>query len=393
MTRVLRWIGEPILAGGLSIGMLALLLAVSGYPVTDSLSALWGGAFGSWSVLASGTLVRATPLLFAGLAVALAFRAGILNIGAEGQLMMGATAATAVAMTLPATSGMAGLALALSAGVVAGGFWAAVAGFLRQRFGVLEVISTIMLNVVAVNVTGLLVRGPLQEPTHVFPQSEMLDAALRLPKLVSGTRLHAGVALAVICALTLAWFLRATAAGFRLRMTGANPRAAASAGGIDVARVSLLAFIASGALAGLGGAVEVTGVTYALYENLSPGYGFTAIAVALLARLNPVSAIGSALVFGALEAGASAMQRDAQVPAGLVEVVEACVILVLVASEWIGGRGGRVRSLSWGGPPSTGHSGSSELNEPTRLTEATSAEPNHSVSTLDARRSSPGVST
>ncbi len=391
-TRVLRWIAEPILAGLLSLAMLALLLAVSGYPVADSLGALWGGAFGSWSVLASGTLVRATPLLFAGLAVALAFRAGILNIGAEGQLMMGATAATAMAMALPATSGLAGVALALTAGVVAGGLWAAIAGFLKQRFGVLEVISTIMLNVVAVNVTGLLVRGPLQEPTHIFPQSEMLDVALRLPKLVPGTRLHAGVALAVICALALAWFLRATAAGFRLRMTGANARAASSAGGIDVARVSLLAFIASGALAGLGGAVEVTGVTYALYENLSPGYGFTAIAVALLARLNPVSAIGSALVFGALEAGASAMQRDAQVPAGMVEVVEACVILVLVASEWLGGRGGRARSFFWGGPPNTASAESSESLNRTRPTEPTSTYTNRSIITRDDTRSSRRVS-
>lgn len=353
--RVARAIAEPVLAGVLSLGMLAILLAVSGYPVGDSLSALWRGAFGSWSVLASGTLVRATPLLFAGLSVAVAFRAGILNIGAEGQLLMGAAAATAIAVSLPQSAGGAGVMLALVAGAVAGGAWASVAGVLRQRFGVLEVISTIMLNVIALNITGLLVRGPLQEPTHTFPQSALVDQALRLPRLVP-TRLHAGVALAVLSALTLAWFLRATAPGFRLRMTGANPHAAASAGGIDVARVSLLAFIGSGALAGLGGAVEVTGVTYSLYENLSPGYGYTAIAVALLARLNPASAIGSALVFGALEAGASAMQRDAQVPSGMVGVVEACVILVLVASEWVGRSVRRGGSFYRGGTPSTGDS-------------------------------------
>ena len=351
MRNVVRAAADLALAGVSAIGMLALLLWFSGYPVGDSLSALWRGAFGSWSVLASGTLVRATPLLFAGLAVTLAFRAGILNIGAEGQLLMGASAATAVAIALPASMGFTGAVLALCAGVLAGGLWAAVAGVLRQRFGVLEVISTIMLNVIALNVTGLLVRGPLQEATRTFPQSDMVNAALRLPRLVTGTRLHAGVALAIGSALALTWFLRATAPGFRLRMTGANPRAAASAGGIDVSRVSLLAFVASGALAGLGGAVEVTGVTYALYENLSPGYGYTAIAVALLARLNPAAAMGSALVFGALEAGASAMQRDAQVPAGMVGVVEACVILVLVASKWVGGKVGFGRSLNRGGPP------------------------------------------
>jgi simple sugar transport system permease protein len=343
-----------VLAGVLALVMLSALLAGSGYSVSDALSALWRGAFGSWSVLASGTLVRATPLLFAGLAVAIAFRAGILNIGAEGQLLMGAAAATAVAVTVSPELGVPGLLLALVAGCVAGALWAAIPALLRLRFGVLEVISTIMLNVIALNVTGILVRGALQEPTRTFPQSSPIDRALRLPHLVSGTRLHAGVLLAVLVAIGLAWYLQATASGFRLRMTGANGTAAASAGGIDVPRVTFMAFILSGALAGLGGAVEVTGVTYALYENLSPGYGYTAIAVALLARLNPATAIGSALIFGALEAGASAMQRDAQVPAGMVGVVEACVILVLLASEWIGDRLVRRGVLNRGGTPLTG---------------------------------------
>ena len=350
-TRAARALLETLLAGILAVLMLTALLAVSGYPVSEALSALGRGAFGSWSVVASGTLVRATPLLFTGLAVAVAFRAGILNIGAEGQLLMGACAATAASMSLSPSLGAGGLGLALVAGLAAGGVWAAIPAVLRLRFGVLEVISTIMLNVVALNITGLLVRGPLQEPTHTFPQSPLIDRALRLPHLITGSRLHAGVPLALITAVALAWFLRATAPGYRLRMTGANAAAAASAGRIDVGRVTLAAFVASGALAGLAGAVEVTGVTYALYENLSPGYGYTAIAVALLARLNPASAIASAVVFGALEAGASAMQRDAHVPAGMVGVVEASVILVLLASEWIGARVSAPAQLIRGGTP------------------------------------------
>ncbi|MDZ7631826.1 MAG: ABC transporter permease [Gemmatimonadaceae bacterium] len=354
--RLARPLLESLLAVTLSLAVLTGLLAVSGYPVTDALSALWRGAFGSWSVIASGTLVRATPLLFAGLAVAIAFRAGILNIGAEGQLLAGAATATAVAVTIAPSWGLAGALMALVAGAAVGGLWAGIAAVLRLRFGVLEVISTIMLNVVMLHLTGLLVRGPLQEPTGTFPQSALIDAALRMPRVFPGTRLHAGVILAVFCAIGLAWFLRETAPGFRLRMTGANPRAAASAGGIDVDRVTMATFVASGAIAGLGGAVEVTGVTYALYENLSPGYGYTAIAVALLARLNPMAAIGSAVVFGALEAGATAMQRDAQVPAGMVGVVEACVILVLLASEWIGRRAGSWATLIRGGTPADGGS-------------------------------------
>lgn len=356
VARVLRGLLEPALAISLSLLVLAGLLALTGYSVTAAFTALWQGAFGSWAALASGTLVRATPLLFAGLAVAVAFRAGILNIGAEGQLLAGAAAATAVAMTVSPQLGVAGAGLALLAGAAAGGLWAGIAALLRQQFGVLEVISTIMLNVIMLHLTGLLVRGPLQEPTATFPQSALIEQALRLPRLVPATRLHAGVLMAVCSALLLGWFLRSTARGFRLRMTGANPRASASAGGIRVTHVATSAFVASGAIAGLGGAVEVTGVTYALYENLSPGYGYTAIAVALLARLSPTAAIGSALVFGAMEAGAAAMQRDAQVPAGMVGVAEACVILVLLASEWIGVRAKR-RSISfWGGPPPAAHS-------------------------------------
>ncbi|MCC7052534.1 MAG: ABC transporter permease [Gemmatimonadaceae bacterium] len=351
MQRIARPIAELAAAAVLSLAVLTALLTVTGYPVADALAALWRGAFGSWMVITSGTLVRATPLLFAGLAVTVAFRAGILNIGAEGQLLMGAAAATAVGLALGDTLGGGGAVVALGAGVVAGGAWATVPAILRLRFGVLEVISTIMLNVVALNVTGLLVRGALQEPTHTFPQSALLDVAVRLPRVVPGTRLHAGAVLALLAALGLGWFLRRTAAGFRLRVTGANPSAAASAGLVDVRRVTMLAFVASGAIAGLGGAVEVTGVTFALYENLSPGYGYTAIAVALLARLNPVSAIGAAVVFGALEAGASAMQRDAQVPAGVVAVVEACVILMLLASEWIASRVPLMRTWNRGAPP------------------------------------------
>jgi general nucleoside transport system permease protein len=351
MHRFLRALTQPVTAFGLSLLVLAVLLAVSGYDVSDSLAGLWQGAFGSWAVFSSGTLVRATPLLFAGLAVIVAFRAGILNIGAEGQLLMGAVAATAAATHLSPRAALFGVIIALLAGMIAGAGWAAIAAQLRQRFGVLEVISTIMLNVIALQLTGFLVRGPLQEPTHTFPQSALIDSALRLPRLMSGSRLHAGFILAVGGALGLAWFLRATAAGFRLRVTGANSDAARIAGRIDTRKVTVRAFLVSGAIAGLGGAVQVTGVTFALFENLSPGYGYTAIAVALLARLNPGAAIAAAIVFGGLESGASAMQRDVGVPAGVVGVAEACVILVLLASEWLGDRAGKLRLLNRGGAP------------------------------------------
>jgi general nucleoside transport system permease protein len=269
--------------------------------------------------------------------VAIASRTGVLNIGAEGQFLAGATAAAIVAAFVAAWPAWAqrGLALpiALAAGSAAGGGWAGIAAWLRRRFGVLEVISTIMLNFVAVDMVALLVRGPLQEPLHIYPQSPTLPTALHLARLIPGTRLHVGFALAVIAAASAWWTLRETAPGFRLRVAGANPHAAASAGRIDVLDVTTRAFLLSGAIAGLAGAVEVTGVTYALYENISPGYGYTAIAVALLANLNPLGVIASGIFFGALEAGASGMQRDAGVPSVVVAVIEALIVLALLAAR------------------------------------------------------------
>jgi ABC-type uncharacterized transport system permease subunit len=315
--------------------LLVLLLTVTGQHTGAALGALVSGAVGSWYAITSVTLVRAVPLALAGLAVSVAFRAGILNIGAEGQLLAGAAAATVVAVATPQL-GVFAIPVVLFSGVVAGALWAGIAAFLRQKFGVLEVISTIMLNYVAMQGVGFLVRGPLQERTHVFPQSYRIPVTAQLPAIIPGTRLHLGFLLALLTAVALWWWLRDQAGGFRLRAVGANARAAASAGRINVSRTATVAFLLSGAIAGLAGACELTGVTYSLYEDFSPGYGYTAIAVALLARLNPIGVLVTAVMFGALEAGANAMQRDAGVPSVLVSVVEALLILlVLAADRWL----------------------------------------------------------
>jgi len=320
----------------IALVLLAALLAAGGYDVAEALGALWRGSVGSSYAFFSATMVRAVPLMLAGLAVALAFRAGVWNIGAEGQLLAGATAAIGVvALPLP---GPVRLTLALIAAAVAGAAWATPAALLRRR-GVLEVISTIMLNFIALNLVGYLVRGPLQEPTHAYPQSATIPDVARLPR-VPGTRLHLGVAIAIVAALLLSIVMRRSAWGFRVRAVGANPRAAASAGLVDVAHTALGAFLVSGALAGLAGGIEATGVTYALYEGLSPGYGYTAIAVALLARLDPLLVIPSALLFGGLEAGATAMQRDASVPASFVTVIEGALVLLVLLLPLFSGRWG-----------------------------------------------------
>ena len=319
----------------LSLALLAGALHLAGYDAERALLALWRGSFGSTNAFLSATLVRATPLLLAGLGVALAFRAGIWNIGAEGQLLAGAATATALGVTLGDAPRILLLPMALVAGALAGMLWASIAEWLRRQRSVLEVISTIMLNFVALHLVGFLVHGPLQEPLGIYPQSSPIADAARLPRLIPGTRLHVGFAIALVVAPMLWWWLRSTAAGFRLRAVGANPDAARMAGRIDVMRVAGMAFFVSGALAGLAGAVEVSGVTFALYENLATGYGYTAIVVALLGRLDPLAIIPSAILFGALESGALAMQREAGIPSVVVTAIEAVLVLaVLLAERW-----------------------------------------------------------
>ena len=288
--------------------------------------------------LLADALVRATPLILAGLAVALAFRGGVFNIGAEGQLLVGAAASTAVTLAWSDVLGGFVVIVAMLTGALAGAFWAGIAAEMKRRFHVLEIISTIMLNFIAIHLVSYLVRGPLQEPTRIYPQTPSIQEAGRLAVILPGTRLHLGFIVAVAIAIGLAWFFRRTAAGFRIRAVGASPAAAWNAGGIRVERTTLIVFLASGALAGLAGSIEVSGVTYALYENISPGYGYTAIAVALIAGLNPAAVIGSGIFFGILETGATALQREYGIPSSLASVAEAALILAVLLVAALRGR-------------------------------------------------------
>ncbi len=314
----------------------AALLALGGHSPVEASRALWQGAFGSWNRFTSFTLVQATPLLLTGLAVALAFKAGVWNIGAEGQLHAGALAGAAVAVSFPGADGGSWLWLlpvALLAAATAGALWAAVPAAMKTRLGVGEVITTLLMNFVALFLAQYLVQGPLQEARRVFNQTDEIPAAAALPPLLPGSRLHVGFLLGVVLAGAAWLYLTRAAGGFRLRAVGAAPRAAEASGRMAVEPTIWLAFLVSGALAGLAGWVQVAGVTGRMYEGLSPGWGYTAIAVALLARLNPAAVVLAAVVFGALSAGGGAMQRDAGVPEAWVRGTEALLILALLAVD------------------------------------------------------------
>lgn len=319
--------------------ILALGLELVGYPSGPALASLWRGAFGSWYALTSATLVRAVPLIILGLGFALALRGGALNIGAEGQFLVGAVAATWVGVIVEGWPRVPAVSLVLLASSLAGMLWIVVPVILRVRFGVLEVITTLLLNFVAEQLVSWIVSGPLQEASRQYPQSDQIARAAWLPQL-PGARLHLGLGIAILMASGFWIILNRTLWGLRLRAVGSGPRAASLSGKINTNRVLGTALLISGLIAGLGGGVEITGVTRALFQNLSPGYGFTAIAVALLARLHPLAIVATGILFGALEAGAGAMQREAGVPAVAVQVVQAWVVIVMAVATV---RGERVR--------------------------------------------------
>jgi simple sugar transport system permease protein len=321
---------EPLVAIAAAAALGAGFLLALGIDPRSAFAALAAGAVGDAHALET-TLLRMSPLVLCGLAVAIAFRAGVWNIGAEGQLYAGALAAaavgTALSSLLPSALLLAG---ALGGGVLAGGLLAGVAAALRVRRGVSEVLSTILLNFIAMLLVAWAVHGPLQEASGAYPQSEPLADAARLAVLPGSRRVHTGLLASLILPVALSVLLFRSAAGIRLRAVGLAPEVARYAGispPREIARVLGL----SGAIAGLAGAIEVCGVTGRLFENLSAGYGFTAIAVALLARLHPLAVLPAGAFFAALAAGSGAMQRQAGVPSVTVQVIEAFAILFSVS--------------------------------------------------------------
>ena len=321
---------EPALAVG--AGLLALVavligLAVVGYAPAEVLSTAWTGVAGSPLRLAI-CAQEAVPLLLCGLAATLAFRAGVINIGLEGQYLLGALAAVAVLTSGPATPSMAWIALLAGAG--AGAFWCAIAVMLERRRGVPLVLSTILLNVIAVHVLGILVQGPLHDPITAAPQSALVPDASRLPVLVAGSGLHVGAIVALGFAVGLWLLQRRTAIGFEWEVIGLNPTAARFAG-IPVARRELSAALGSGALAGFAGAMQVAGVTFFLSTD-APSYGYVGIAVALVGRLHPLGVIPAALFFSSLDLGSRQLERRLSIPHDIGNIAKGlAVAAVLIA--------------------------------------------------------------
>lgn len=316
-------IAGALVAGGL------LILSIGASPEA-AYGALLTGSLGGIYPL-SETLLRATPLLLAGLAVLVAFRCGVWNIGAEGQILIAALCVVGAGRYLGGLPPILTWALLLSLGAAAGAGWSLLAGVLKLRRHVPEVIGTIMLNFVAFFLVSWAVNGPLIEAARTQPVSDPLPESAWLPLLLPPTRLHPGVLLPWAAAAAVWVLLYRTLLGFRLRAVGANP-AAARAAGVSVGRTLLTSFALSGALAGLAGATELLGLfPHRLSERFLYGYGYMGIAVALLGELHPFGAAASGLFFGALVTGSEAMEQSAGVSSVAVAVLQAVIIFFLAA--------------------------------------------------------------
>jgi len=331
---------RPILAVALALALTALLIVAAGKNPFLAYAALGHGAFGSWDRIGAG-LNKATPYVLTGLGVALCFRARVINIGGEGQIALGGLAATWTALTFPQAPPVVLPVLALAAGALAGAGWAAVAAAIRLHRGVHEVLVTLLLNFVGVLIVSEALQGSLGEPGAGFPQSPLLPRSSWLPRVLSGSDLHAGILLALVLVVVAHALLWRMPFGFRLRVLGASAPAAVYAG-ISPARVLFRVMVLAGALAGLAGAVEVLGVHYRLIDGFSHGFGFNAVAIALLGALNPLTVLPAGLFFGFLETGALAMQRAVGVPTPLVAIIQGLTMIFILSAMGLSGRRSKV---------------------------------------------------
>ncbi len=323
----------PILAVLTSLAIGLVIIWVSGADPLVAYGGLWDGAFGNPKYL-SETLVATVPYIFAGLAVAVGFKCGLFNIGAEGQLYMGALLAVWAGYGLHGLPPYIHLPLALVAGGVGGAIWGAIPGFLKARTGAHEVINTIMLNYIAAKLVDYLVKNPMRDPTSSVQRTPFIEISAQLPQLVPPHRIHWGLIIALAAALFVYWLLWKTTIGFEIRTVGVNPSAARYAG-MSIGRNFVIAMGFAGALAGLGGAGEVLGLNHNLPAAFSTGYGFDSIAIALLAKSHPIGIIPAAFLFGALRNGASLMQLRSGIPIDLIGIVQGLVIIFVAADQII----------------------------------------------------------
>jgi len=340
----------PVFAtlAALLVGAL-LLLGLKVNPI-EAYSALFKGAFGSWNAIAE-TLVKAVPLLLVGVGICIAYRGNVINIGGEGQMIIGGLLATWLGLSINNMPGWLMILIAVVGGTLGGAVWGGIPGILKAYFNVNEILSTVMMNAIAVQIMNFLLRGPMIDPIQSklasqIPQTARLDPAYHLPRLVP-TRLHLGLVIAVLLAVLVYILLWRTTLGYRIRAVGQN-QPASRYGGIDVKKHMVLALLFSGAFVGLAGMMQVYGVNYRMItDGSATGFtgnaGFNGIVAALFGQLHPLLTIPASILFGSLLVGANALQRAVQVPSALITALNGLVVVFVVSSELIRKRNQRKR--------------------------------------------------
>ena len=339
---------------GLIIGAIAIL--ASGSNIFQAYGALFTGAFGNPARFVTGfqqlfstgetagllraiypftqSLMTATPYIFAGLSVALGFRCGLFNIGAEGQFLIGALCSAFVGYSIKGLPAIIHLPLAILAGAAGGAMWGMIPGYLKARFGAHEVVNTIMMNWIAFKLSDWLLNGPMKA-SGFRPVTPNIEHTAELPRFFPDPlRLNWGFILALLTAYALYWFLFKTTLGFEIRSVGANPDAARYAG-MNIIRNLVLVMSLAGALAGLSGASQVLGVDHWVGQGFSAGYGYDSIALALLGKSHPLGVVFAALLFGFLRSGATNMQSIARVPIDIISIIQGLIIIFIAAPEII----------------------------------------------------------
>lgn len=334
MKKILKSIYMPVLAVLIAIIIGTIIMLATGFnPITAYIS-LFIGAFGNIDNIAN-TLANAVPLIITGLGVAIAFNAGLFNIGAEGQYWIGAIAGVWVGYNFNGLPWYIHIPFALIAAMIAGGLWGGIIpGFAKAYTGAHEVITTMMMSYVAIYFSHYLLEfGPMMQKGSI-PQSPLIKNSAVIPTLIGGTQLSYGIFIAIAAALFVYWLLHKTVCGYEMRAVGFNQRASKYAG-MNVPFNIVLSLCLSGMLAGLAGAVQILGVQHRLYDSFTSGYGYTAIVVSLLAKNNPIGVIFAALLFAALGTGSQYMQLSAQVPGQLADVLTGLIIFFVAADRII----------------------------------------------------------
>lgn len=340
----------PVFATIAALLVGAIFLLILGANPVTAYTALIEGAFGSFNAFAE-TLVKAIPLLLVGLGTCIAYRASVTNIGGEGQMIVGALLSTWIGLSFTNLPGWLMIVIAMLAGSLGGALWGGLPGVLKAYFNVNEILSTVMMNAIAVQIMNYMLRGPMIDPVQAeaasqIPQTARLEIAYRLPRLAP-TRLHIGLIIAIILAVAVYILLWRTTLGYRIRAVGQN-QAASKYGGINVKKQIVLALLLSGAFAGLAGMMQVYGVNYRMItDGSSTGFtgnaGFNGIVAALFGQLHPLITIPASILFGGLLVGANAMQRVVQVPSALITGLNGLVVVFVVSSEYFRKRNQRKR--------------------------------------------------